>query len=177
VFCRDLNGVDCIGEEPSNANAHRGWLNLNYIYNTEHLAKSDPYYRTFEQNVPNRGCGSDPHRSTDDGLKGWCEDGCPYPFPIFAGTPGYVNGDFIHGEPGARESSVMTVKDTWDGQIAYVPIFDNIYMSSYMADNFPQPEGIGWPRAGGGGHAFLYHVVGFAAVIIDGSTPKHTVGG
>ncbi len=177
VFCRDPNGVECIGEEPSNANAHRGWLNLNYIYNTEHLAAADQYYRTFEQNVSNRGCGGDPDQSIDDGLKGWCEDGCPYPFPIFAGTPGFVNGDFIHGDPGARESSVMTVKETWDGQTAYVPIFDYIYMSNYMADNFPEPEGIGWPRAGGGGHAFLYHIVGFAAVVIDGSTPKHTIGG
>jgi len=177
VFCRDPNGVDCIGEEPSNANSHRGWLNLNYIYNTEHLAASDPHYRTFEQNVANRGCGSDPSRSTDDGLKGWCEDGCPYPFPLFAGTPGFVDGDFIHGDPGARESSVMTLKNTWDGRVAYVPIFDAIYMSNYMADNFPQPEGIGWPRAGGGGHAFMYHIVGFAAVMIDGGTPKHTIGG
>ncbi len=59
------------------------------------------------------------------------------------------------------------------GQIAYVPIFDYIYMSDYMADNFPQPEGIGWPRAGGGGHAFLYHIVGFAALkvhAIEGHT-------
>lgn len=176
VFCRDPNGVVCIGD-PASANSHRGWLNLNYIYNTDYLSLSDQYYRTFEQNVSNRGCGSDPSRSTDDGLKGWCEDGCLYPFPIFAGTPDFVDGDFIHGDPGARESSVMTLKDTWGGKIGYVPIFDYIYMSGYMADNFPQPEGIGWPRAGGGGHAHLYHIVGFAAVLIDGSSPKHTVGG
>jgi len=195
VFCRDPNGVDCIGEEPSNANAHRGWLNLNYIYNTQHLAANDPLNRSFEQNVPNRGCGSDPNKSVDDGLQGWAgedknpKDGqadCPYPFPIFAGTPGFVDGDFIHGDPGSRESSLTDVKATYGGTIAYVPIFDVIYMSNYMADNFTAPQnpvpdgslsGSHWPRAGGGGHAFLYHIVGFAAVLLDGSSPHHTLSG
>jgi hypothetical protein len=61
----------------------------------------------------------------------------------------------------------MEVIQTYNGQTAYVPIFDVIYLSDYMADYFPQPEGIGWPRAGGGGHAFLYHIVGFALIKID----------
>jgi len=54
-----------------------------------------------------------------------------------------------------------------------VPVFDYVYTSDYMADNFPTPEQPGsggdegrWPRAGGGEHAYLYHVVGFAAVEI-----------
>jgi len=194
-FCRDPQGVDCIGEGPAHANAHRGWLNLNFIYNMEHRTANDSLNRSFEQNVPNRGCGSDPAKSVDDGLQGWAgedkrpKDGqadCPYPFPILAGTPGFVDGDFIHGEPGARESSLMDVKATYGGTIAYVPIFDAIYMSDYMADNFPAPEnpvpdgslsGSNWPRAGGGGHAYLYHIVGFAAVLLDGSSPHHTLSG
>ncbi len=194
VFCRDPNGVECIGDDPENANAHRGWLNLNYIYNTEHRTANDPLNRSFEQNVPNRPCGSNPAQSVDDGLQGWAgedknNDGqadCPYPFPIIAGTPNAVDGDFIHGDPGARESSLMDVKETYGGTIAYVPIFDYIYMSDYMAANFQAPEnpvpdgslsGSHWPRAGGGGHAFLYHIVGFAAVLLDENSPKHTLAG
>lgn len=175
-FCEDTNGNGqydegyefCIGD-PASHNAHRGWLNLNYIYNTQFLSQSSPYYRTFERNVPNRPCGSDPDASTDDGLQGWAGDGCPYPFPLFAGSVGTATGDFIHGDPGARQSSLQTVVETYNGRTAYVPVFDYIYMSDYMADHFPEPEGIGWPRAGGGGHAFLYHIVGFAAVQVNDS--------
>lgn len=174
LICEDTDGngyyeegVDiCIGD-PGNQNSQRGWLNLNYIYNTEYLAQSSPFYRTFEQNVPNRGCGPDPSISTDDGVQGWCGDGCPYPYPIFTGTPDRTNGDFIHGSPGARSSSTTEVIETYNGQVVYIPVFDYIYMSDYMEANFDQPEGIGWPRAGGGGQAFLYHIVGFTAVTVD----------
>ncbi|HOU14183.1 MAG TPA: pilus assembly protein TadG-related protein [Anaerolineae bacterium] len=176
AFCRDPDGDLCIGD-PAAANAHRGWLNLNYIYNTEHRTTADPLNRAFERNVTNKGCGGDPNHSIDDGLQGWAGDGCPYPFPIFAGTPGYINGDFIHGDPGARESTVMDVKAAWGGKIAYVPIFDYIYMGDYMAKNFQEPENLSWPRAGGGGHAYFYHIVGFAAVLIDGDSAKHTIAG
>ena len=172
-FCTDPDdSTTCIGD-PASHNAHRGWLNLNYIYNTEYLAQSDPLYRTFEVNVANRGCGSDPSISTDDGLKGWAIGDCPYPYPIFAGRPpdpdgtAYTDGDFIHGDPGARDVSAQNIEEGYAGKTSYAPIFDFIYMSDYMDDNFSQPEGIGWPRAGGGGHAFLYHVVGFTAVEIQ----------
>lgn len=163
-FCREDDG-QCIGD-PSSANSHRGWLNLNYIYNTAYLNQSHRLYRTFERNVPNRGCGGDPSISTDDGLRGWASGNCPYPHPIFVGSLGGTNGDFIHGDPGARQSSLMEISNL-EGQLAYVPVFDYIYMSDYMADNFPQPEGIGWPRAGGGGNAYLYHIVGFATVKVE----------
>ncbi|HEY76535.1 MAG TPA: hypothetical protein G4O00_10210 [Thermoflexia bacterium] len=172
-FCRKYDNL-CIGD-PDNEAAHRGWLNLNYIYNTDHLSRSDPLYRTFEQSVPNRGCGPNPETSTDDGLKGWASGECPYPFPIFAGSVGGFDGDFIHGEPGARQSSLKAIS-AQIGQIVYAPIFDHIYTSDYMAENFSAPEGIGWPRAGGGGQAFLYHVVGFVALEIQ-EIQGHTLTG
>jgi len=184
-FCQDANGngqydpgLDiCIGD-PANPNANRGWLNLNYIYNTEYIAQSSPFYRTFERNVPNRDCGPDPAISTDDGLQGWAGDGCPYPFPIFAGDVGTGGGDFIHGDPGARQSSLQTVVETYNGRTAYVPIFDFIYTSDYMDENFPDPEGIDWPRAGGGGQAYLYHIVGYTAVHVDDpNSHDHELGG
>lgn len=181
-FCRDGAATMCIGD-PNAANANRGWLNLNYNFNLDHRVGSDPLNRSFEQNVPNRGCGSDPSKSVDDGVQGWSGDGCPYPFPIIAGTEGYMDGDFIHGSPGARQSSMQEVVETYNGAIAYVPIFDNIYMSDYMKENFTAPEepvdgslgGDHWPNAGGGGSAFLYHIVGFAAVEIDDPNSKDHV--
>jgi hypothetical protein len=185
MFCEDANGNGqydegfdlCIGD-PASHNAHRGWLNLNYIYNTEYLERGRPFYRTFEQDVPNRGCGPDPNISTDDGLQGWAGDGCPYPHPIFAGEVGFGDGDFIHGSPGARQSSLAEVVATYNGRVAYVPVFDFIYTSDYMAEHFPQPEGIGWPRSGGGGSAFLYHIVGYTAVYVDDpNVHDHTLAG
>ena len=172
-FCREDDGT-CIGD-PTSANAQRGWLNLNYIYNTAFLAQSDPLYRTFEQIVSNRPCGSNPSISADDGLQGWASGNCPYPYPFFTGTVGGTNGDFIHGDSGARQSSLAEISYL-EGQIGYVPVFDYIYLSDYMADHFPQPEGIGWPRAGGGGHAFLYHIVGFAAIRVDNISGHTLVG-
>lgn len=182
-ICKDDNGngrLDggemCLGD-PANQNSQRGWLNLNYIYNTQYVSQSSGFYRTFETNVANRGCGPDPAISTDDGLQGWAGTGCPYPHPIFAGTVGMTDGDFIHGSPGARQSSLSTVVDAYNGGTAYIPIFDYIYLSDYMADNFTQPEGIGWPRGGGGGSAYLYHIVGFAKVEInDGNSHDHELG-
>ena len=164
----------CIGD-PSNHNAHRGWLNLNYIYNPAHISADDHYNRAFEQSVPNRPCGGDPSTSIDDGLQGWASGECPYPYPVFAGAIGGTNGDFIHGSPGARDKSLQELSNL-AGQTVYVPIFDYIYTSDYMADHFTPPEtpniegahlaGDHWPRSGGGGSAFLYHIVGFTAMKI-----------
>ena len=182
MYCLDGDGSNCIGD-PANHNAHRGWLNFNFIYNTAHLSASDLNNRSFETNVANRGCGNDPTKSVDDGLQGWAGDDkngdgmpdCPYPFTVYSGSVGGIDGDFIHGDPGARQSSLMDVINTYNNKIVVVPIFDFIYMSDYMADHFTPPEeppdgnlgGNVWPRAGGGGHAFLYHIVGFAAVRIN----------
>ncbi len=161
-ICVDPDFVTCIGD-PHPANAQRGWLNLNYIYNTEYIAQSSPFYRTFETNVGNRICGSDPTISTDDGPQGWASGECPYVFPIFAGTIDHIDGDFIHGDPGARAATLADIYSGYAGLTGYVPLFDHVYLSEDVADMdeyFPDPEGIGWPRAGG----FLYHIVGFTAV-------------
>jgi Flp pilus assembly protein TadG len=191
-FCRDTNGngaLDgsdyCLGD-PSDSSQQRGWLNLNYVYNREHLNAGDRLNRSFENNVSNRPCGDDPGRSTDDGLQGWAGDGCPYPYPIFTGTEGAIDGDFIHGGPGARSSAMSEVIDTYNGRDVIVPIFDHIYTSDYMRDYpeyFTPPQtptwvegaslsGDHWPAAGGGGSAFLYHIVGFTVVRVNDPDPN-----
>jgi hypothetical protein len=180
-FCLDAQANQCIGDS-SEHNAHRAWLNFNYIYNPDHRTAGDPLNRSFERNASNRGCGNNPDKSVDDGLQGWAGDDkdgdglsdCPYPFPIYAGDVGRLNGDFIHGDPGARQSSLRDVITTYNHEITYVPIFDYVYTSDYMDEHLTAPEepadgnlgGNHWPRAGGGNHAYLYHIVGFAAVRI-----------
>jgi len=182
IFCRDPSAEMCIGD-PTSANAQRGWLNLNYIYNLQHLSATDPLNRSFEQNVADRICGPYPEKSVDDGTQGWCTDGCPYPFPVFSGDVGATNGDFIHGDPGGRQASTRDVVNTYNGEIVYVPVFDHIYLVNYMDDNFEAPQnpvpdgtlgGDRWPDSNG----FLYHVAGFAAVkITDSRTNDHVLEG
>ena len=50
------------------------------------------------------------------------------------------------------------MRDTFEGYIGYAPIFDLIYTSDYMADNFPTPE---QPAGGGdgaaGGQQIVHH--------------------
>jgi hypothetical protein len=165
AFCRESDDL-CIGD-PSDANSKRGWLNFNYIYNTAFNDDAHRWYRTFERNVANRGCGGDPSTPTDDGLQGWASGQCPYPLPIFAGAVNELDGDFIHGSPGARQAALHEIEDNLLGQVGYVPIFDFIYTADWMDDNMPDPDDIGWPMAGGGGSAYLYHIVGFAAARLD----------
>ena len=174
AFCRESDDL-CIGD-PSDANSKRGWLNFNYNYNTAFNDDAHRWYRTLERNVANRPCGDDPTISTDDGLQGWASGQCPYPLPIFAGTVDELDGDFIHGSPGARQAALHEIEDNLLGQIGYVPIFDYIYTAGWMDDNMPDPDDIGWPTAGGGGSAYLYHIVGFAATRLD-DVDGHTLEG
>ncbi len=182
MICDDGNGNGkydegsdlCFGD-PNSVSSHRGWLNLNYIYNLEYLEPEKPFYRLFEREVPNRVCGPYPEISTDDGIVGWAGDGCPYPYPIFAGEKNTLGGDFIHGSPGARQASAAEVVHTYNGRVAYIPLFDFVYTADYMDDLddelIPVPD-IGWPTAGGGGDAYLYHIVGYTAVFIDDDHPN-----
>jgi hypothetical protein len=182
-FCTDDSGnwddhntdITCVYDPDVPHNAQRGWLNLNFIYNPDHLTAQDRLNRAFIGNVANSGCGSNDSLSTDDGLRGWASGDCPYPYPIIAGNVDSPNGDFIHGDPGARTSSLQELEQ-YVGSVAYAPIFDYVYLKDYMEDNYvaaeePDVEGANtnghWPTAGGGGHAFFYHIVGFVALEVQ----------
>jgi hypothetical protein len=166
-FCRAPDG-ECSGDA-NDPDSQRGWLNLNYIYNVAHLTADDYLNRACLRTVSNTGCNVTP-----PGIKGYTTPDCPYRRGIFAGDEGRMNGDFIHGSPGGRSSSVQTVYDSWPiGSILYAPVFDAIYESDDVADMgdpfFPpdtpdRPDycnlgGHPWPTSGD----YLYHIVGWVA--------------
>ena len=187
AFCRDPNNTYCIGD-PTNANSQRGWLNLNYVYNTDYLAAAAALNRSFERSADASGCGSIASKSVDDGLSGFAgedKDGdgnldCPYPFPIIAGLPGFINGDFIHGSSGAKTSGMLTIMDFYagTGKVAYVPVFDFLYQVGDMSElgfTIPEepPDGShngNWPTPDAD---YFYHIVGFAALTVDEDTTNH----
>jgi hypothetical protein len=193
-FCYDRLGEEvCIEGPDSPVNALRGWLNLNHNFNNEFL---DPplQNRTFDKNVSNDGC-KDPL----PGLRGYASGDCPYDYPIYAGHSCYtdpdplycpdgencLDGDFIHGDPGSRSSSLMDLYDGYEGETAYAPVFDKVYLREYMVDTFdPQaapPEGFehsggGFSSAAGGsGDSWYYHVVGYVATWIPEGTSNNKV--
>jgi hypothetical protein len=166
-FCRDVDSGDCNGDV-DDPDSQRGWLNLNYIYNVAHRAADDRLNRACLRTVSNAGCGDPP------GIVGYTGPDCPYDRGIFAGTRGNMDGDFIHGNPGGRSSSVQSVYDSWPiGTVLYAPVFDVIYESDTVAgmgDPFFPPESPDWPDyCNLGGHPwptagdYLYHIVGWAS--------------
>lgn len=174
-FCEDPDGFSCIGD-PGDESSHRGWLNYNWIYNIEYLSISSPFYRTFETSANASICGRQPDVSYDDGIRGWASGECPYVYPLFGGTVGAGDGDFIHGSSGESSSGDHAIYDSYAGQVVYVPIFDAIYDADDMgAMGFPLPEyypgfphSNTWPSADTG---WLYHIVGFTAVRLSDEEP------
>ena len=157
--------VDCPSDPP--AQASRGWLNFNYIYNAEINAggsTSDPRNRVLSTSMSNAD------------LKEWAENGSPH--PLYAGTRGglppyLLDGDFIAGQPGSRESSRKTVCDNHMGKTAYMPIFDYVEQAAFMNSNFDSPAS---PLSFPSGQFLHYHVVGFVAATINDCGGK-TIGG
>jgi len=165
----DTDGV-CYGDD-GDLNQQRAWLNLNHIHNGLYLDSGDSLNRTFLKNVSTADCPSDPTKQLP-GLRGYASGLCPYQYPIFTGEVGGIDGDFIHGDPGARSSAVQSVNDHLVGQIAYAPIFDQFYdkdeMEGFFGDGAEAPDGY----TGGGGCStaaggIYYHVVGFTAFRVE----------
>ncbi|NCO34896.1 MAG: hypothetical protein AUJ92_13875 [Armatimonadetes bacterium CG2_30_59_28] len=128
----DANGNDL--------NSHRGWLNFNFIYSTD-----DPNSRTTDSNYSN------------SELKDWA--GGNFSKTVKAGSIGGLDGDFINGDPGVRDSTVLE-SQARIGDVVYLPIYDTLYSRDFMMENM-QPAPNGWWPGGGGGSAY-YHIVGFA---------------
>ena len=166
-YC-NLHSGECIGDV-GDASSQRGWLNFDYIYNTAYCVFTDPLRRT--------------HKATTnaaailDYIKPVSAGGKQSP-PIFMGTAPdplppaepvtlYIDGDFIHGEPGEIASDAKEVFNYWADQVVFLPVFDKVYAPNYMDDHdalFPEPlidsGAIKWPNQ----NQYMYHIIGFAAV-------------
>lgn len=120
----------------------RGWLNLDYVYSAD-----DPNGRTASKSMSN------------SKLTGWVLAGKDPPVLLVAGRKGELDGDFIDGEPGVRNSTVLKAS-LRVGATVIVPIYDTVYTPDQLAaENLTVPD-LGWPNGG------LFHIVGFARVQI-----------
>jgi hypothetical protein len=180
------------GDEECNSENHipgslHGWLNLGFIYNQEHWTAggNGPYERTINMEVGNSGCSSSSVPRTkvqETGLRGWCEAGCNYPYPIFAGPYGSDVGDYIHGEPGTRASTISEIDSSYpEGSLVIIPVFDYVWAPGSMADYFhSKTPSIGWVTGGGGSNAAYHHIIGYVAAEItevkSTGNPKYVAG-
>ncbi len=151
-YCRNANGTDCIDTGPNAA--FRGWLNFNYVYNSQHLSKSDPYYRTIST--------SDAASELDKYVNGTKS------VPLFAGTVNQLDEDFVKGYTGQTQGVMNSIDQLYHNQVVYMPVFDKVYSGEYLANHagsFPAPED-GWPSSiWGKKNEFMYHIVGFTAIV------------
>jgi len=170
-YC-NLHSGECIGDV-GDSSAERGWLNFDYIYNTEHYTGGDPLRRTKKAST------------NAAAIKDYISGATQTP-PIFVGTPPdplppdppvtlYIDGDFIHGEVGQKQSCTQEIFADYPGQTVFLPVFDKVYAPNYMDDHdayFPDPvvdSGQTWPNQ----NQYMYHIIGFAAVdVCDPSTPN-----
>ena len=194
-FCSLQSDGDCDEIGVGDPHSQRGWLNLNYIYNQIQDASMDDLIlnRTCTEKVGTNICNNPP-----PGLRGYASGQCPYPEAIWPGNPPdsvdadgnysgwHLDGDFIHGEPGAAASGSQAVYDNFDlGEVMFAPLFDRIYDPNdddewnddtpgeldYMEPPVASTElqwscnlgGNDWP----GSNSFLYHIVGFVAFKLE----------
>ncbi|HUT21133.1 MAG TPA: hypothetical protein VM366_18415, partial [Anaerolineae bacterium] len=117
-------------------------------------------------------------------LKGYAGGECNYRYPVYGGEVGSLGGDFIHGGPGVG-SALQELYEGYAGRDAYAPVFDRVYLRDEMVGLFdPQaeaPEGYknggGFAKAGGGEHAYYYHIVGYVRATIDETADKKILNG
>ncbi len=162
VYCK-TNGEQCIGD-PGDANSQRGWLNFDYIYNVEHYQSTDPLRRTHTATT--NAAAIEAYISGAKQTPPIFLGTAPSPLPPAVPTTVYIDGDYIHGEPGEKASDAKALFDYYAGQTVIVPVFDVVYSPEYMDDHdewFPDPavdSGKTWPNQ----NQYLYHIVGFASV-------------
>lgn len=157
-FCYYPEGaVDplCPEDPGSPQESLRGWLNLNFIYNSnsEFTSATDDLNRTYEPSPSNDLCHKAPGLP---GLRGWASGECSERTPpIYAGTSGYkwdedlqelvwsgqqMDGDFILGNSGAEPNSLQAIYDGYGGGAVYAPVFDRVYLWDDMEDWFLEED-------------------------------------
>ncbi len=180
------SGADYCGNLPCDfAGSHvpgslHGWLNMNWIYNKD-AGTSGILDRALAKNVGNDGCAFNADGTVNvpgTGLKGYAGlDGnsCPYPYDIYTGdrydpdnerSTG-LNGDWIHGEPGVRASTLQAVASGHPvGSTVWLPVFDRARDPDWMREVFGGSSSY-WPTGGGGTNAANHHIIGFVQATIE----------
>lgn len=185
AICR-RDGVDCPSNPP--AQASRGWLNFNYMYHYSWF--SDPTAGNADGINVGGSTASPLNRvlatnMSNSNLMEWAEHGAPH--PVYFGTRGDasrpddindpwrypLDGDFIVGQPGAREATRKVVCDTHMHRVVHMPVFDYVQQQAYMVNNFDQPSN---PLRFPSGQFLYYHIVGFITARLD-SCPGRTIEG
>jgi Flp pilus assembly protein TadG len=165
--CFDISFGNCDRDE-CNVNytggqtQHRGWMNLDYVWNTPEYPDGFP-----------RAKSSNPGGQ----LKDWMKDG--WRGTLYADCIGWWtehpchNGDFVHAKPGT-EQDVINVAPI--GELIYVPVYDAFPDCDGHAPDIPWPYPTSPNACTGMQGADYYHIIGFAAVEVAGtSTPNHSI--
>lgn len=171
-YCR---GLPCDFSGHHVPGSLHGWLNMSHVYNVD-LWHED-LDRTFSGDVGNDLCAYNADGSVnaaDTGLQGWADIDCRYPYPIFAGARGALNGDYIHAVGGIRNTTVAQIDEDYDeGDLVYAPIFDYIYVPDNMETVFGEgapvdktPD-VGWIRGSGGENSSYLHIIGFVGMLLS----------
>jgi hypothetical protein len=144
--------------------AHRGWLNLNYVWNQGEWDDEPPWPRAIDPNV-GTGWGGPQH----EGLMDWMLN--PSPTVLYADChwdDGCDYGDFIGAKPGlswgAMTGQNPSLCEQISEELSILPVFDYVAECETEIPD-PKPE---CPTQGGQSVGYAYHVVGFSAVYITG---------
>lgn len=163
TFGNNCDDDDCLIEYPhGEPQAHRGWMNLNFVWNQGENAS---WPRAVKQN---------PEGDLDDWMiDGW--QGVLYADCLW--DEGCRWGDFIHSEPGVEESvlNVAPIPETF-----IIPIFDEFPncdgTDPDLTDPWASPPGAAADACTGMAGATYYHIVGFVGVETQSmSVPDHSL--
>jgi hypothetical protein len=148
---------------------HRGWLNLDYVWNQG----EDPDWpraprpaNDCTSGQSGSGSGSELKCWMDVGSDGYFYADCPW-------VDGCRYGDYLHAVPGTTVSAIIAAEALeGEEEDIIVPVYDRIL--AYENIPPPKPEGVSQ------GSSYYYHIVGFAAIRITdaqrgGTGGRHTI--
>ncbi|MBU0704878.1 MAG: Tad domain-containing protein [Chloroflexi bacterium] len=155
--CDDDNcTVSYIHDGQNETHAHRGWLNLAYVWNAN---ENDTFPRAVDPNI-GTGWGQgnglmDMMLNPDPSLVLYAD--CLW-------SEGCGTGDFVAAKPGLSWGATQQTCDEIAGEISFLPVFDEVVECETQITT-PRPE---CPHQGGQSVGYVYHIIGFTAVRITG---------
>ena len=151
---------ECNVEYTGGQTQHRGWMNLDYVWNISEEPRGFP-----------RAKSSNPGGELKDWMEGGWDD------TLFADCRGWStgchNGDFVHAKPGT-EQDVINVAPI--GELIYVPVYDAFPDCDGYDPDIPETHPSSPDACTGMQGADYFHIVGFAGVRIHStSAAEHSM--